>query len=375
MKSKDLITQAKKIVIKIGSSLLLDSQGNIQKDWLKTIVDDIKAWQARGQEIILVCSGSVALGKKQLSKKSKKSLSLPEQQAAAAIGQVQLAHAYQEVLASVGLVGAQLLLSLEVSDDRKRYLNASNTLNTLLSLGVVPIINENDSTATAELSVGDNDRLAARVAQMAGAEILIFFFDVDGLFTDNPSINPRAKHIPLVEKIDPSIERLAKDASSGLGTGGMLTKITAAKIATQSGCHLVILKGEENNPLKRLEDGALCTWFVAKNSPASARKKWLAHQLKPKGELVLDEGAVQALVTGKNLLASGVVSVVGKFQEGDVVKVCSKEQKIVAIGLCNYPSRDIEKLIGRHSQEIESILGYTRGASVIHSDNLVLKER
>ncbi len=357
------------LIIKIGSSMLLEVDGCIRKDWLASIAQDIKFLHDRGKKVILVCSGSVALGRSYVQTKS--SLSLAEKQAAASVGQIQLAHAYQTALAERSIVAAQLLLSLDDSEDRRRYLNTSNTLSTLLAHGIVPIINENDTVSTMELRIGDNDRLAARIAQMASADILLFLSDIDGLYSADPYQDSSARHIARVEQIDTSIMALAQDSHSKTGTGGMTTKIIAAQIAVDSGCHLVISQGYQNHPIQRWLDNERCTWFIAKHSPRSARKHWLAHQLQPKGQIKVDHGAEQALAKGKSLLSVGITGITGKFSKGDAVTMTNATNQKVAVGLTNYSDAELIQILGRHSTEIERILGYSHGDTIIHGDNLV----
>jgi glutamate 5-kinase len=298
-------------------------------------------------------------------------LKLDESQAAAAVGQISLAHAWKEVLERYGLGVAQILLTFGDTEERRRYLNARNTLGTLLRLGAIPVINENDTVATAEIRYGDNDRLAARVAQMISADCLLLLSDVDGLYTADPTRDRTAEFIPEVRSITAEIERMAGGVSSDVGSGGMATKIAAARIAVNAGCHMCVSLGRELHPVKRIEDGARCTWFYPTATPATVRKQWIAGSLKPAGELTVDEGAATALRAGKSLLPAGVTAVQGEFQRGDSVVIRDSEGHELARGLAAYSSVDAERLKGRQSAEIESILGYRGRDELVHRDDLV----
>jgi glutamate 5-kinase len=366
------LTEAKRIVVKVGSSLLVDAEkGRLNRAWLEGFAADIAAFRKRGQEVILVSSGAIALGRRHLGLTAGK-LKLEESQAAAAVGQIRLAHAYKELLDAHEITVAQILLTLGDTEQRRRYLNARGTLNTLLSLGAVPVINENDTVATAEIRYGDNDRLAARVAQMTSADCLVLLSDIDGLYTANPHDDPDAAFIPRVLNITPEIEAMAGGVSSEMGSGGMQTKIAAAKIAVGAGCHLCIAKGAFQNPLKHIEDGARCTWFVPSSTPVATRKQWIAGTLKPAGAIAVDEGAVRALGQGKSLLPAGVTRALGRFERGDTVSIIGPDGLEVARGICAYSDGDAARIIGRKSAEIEKVLGYRGRDEIVHRDDLVL---
>ncbi len=299
-------------------------------------------------------------------------LRLEESQAAAAVGQIRLAHAYKELLEAHEITVAQILLTLGDTEQRRRYLNARGTLNTLLSLGAIPVINENDTVATAEIRYGDNDRLAARVAQMAGADCLVLLSDIDGLYSADPGEDPGARFIPQVSEITPEIEAMAGGAGSAMGSGGMQTKIAAAKIAVGAGCHLCIAKGAHQHPLQRIEEGARCTWFIPSSTPVATRKQWIAGTLKPSGEIVVDAGAVRALAEGKSLLPAGITRARGRFERGDTVSIVGPDGIEVARGICAYSDADAARIAGRQSADIEKVLGYRGRDEIIHRDDLVL---
>jgi glutamate 5-kinase len=366
------LTDAKRVVVKVGSALLVDAdKGRLNRAWLESLSADIAAMRRRGQEVILVSSGAIALGRRHLGLSASK-LKLEESQAAAAVGQIRLAHAYKELLDAHGITVAQILLTLGDTEQRRRYLNARGTLNTLLSLGAVPVINENDTVATAEIRYGDNDRLAARVAQMTGADCLVLLSDIDGLYTANPNEDPNAEFIPRVLQITPAIEAMAGGVGSDMGSGGMQTKIAAAKIAVGAGCHLCISKGASQHPLKRIEEGARCTWFVPSSTPLAMRKQWIAGTLKPAGAIAVDDGAVRALLSGKSLLPAGVTRAVGRFERGDTVSIIGPDGNEVARGICAYSDSDAARIIGRKSAEIEKVLGFRGRDEIVHRDDLVL---
>lgn len=366
------LTEAKRIVIKIGSALLVDqASGELRHAWFESIMADVAKLHAAGKEVVIVSSGSVALGRRHLNLQGKK-LKLEEKQAAAACGQAELVQYYQEHLKKHNITVAQILLDIMDSENRRRYLNARTTLGTLIDMRVIPVINENDTVATAELRFGDNDRLAARVAQMVEAEVLVLLSDVDGLYTANPDHNPQATFIPEVKNITPEIEAMAGGATSHVGSGGMVTKIAAAKIAVASGCHMVITKGTPLHPIKTLQEGRKCTWFLSKENPISARKHWIAGSIAPAGKVVVDEGAERALLQGKSLLPAGVKEVVGNFNRGDAVIVVTLQGKEIGRGLIAYTSEEARRIIGRKSGEIEEILGYSGRNELIHRDDLVL---
>jgi glutamate 5-kinase len=363
---------ARRVVVKVGSALLAEAgSGRVNRGWLESLAEDIAALRARGQEVVVVSSGAIAHGRRQLGLAVGR-LRLEESQAAAAAGQIRLAHAWKEVLEQHGFAVAQVLLTLGDTEERRRYLNARNTLTTLLRLGAIPVINENDTVATAEIRYGDNDRLAARVAQMVSADALVLLSDVDGLYTADPCRDPHASLVPLVEAITPEIEAMAGGSASDVGSGGMVTKLLAAKIAVAAGCHMCIAAGREHNPLSRIESGARCTWFVAAASPVTLRKQWIAGLLKPVGELHVDEGAARALGDGRSLLPAGVVNVVGRFDKGDVVIVRGPSGVEIARGLAAYSSQEAQLIRGRKSGELEGLLGYRGRDELIHRDDLVL---
>ena len=367
------LASARRIVIKIGSSLLVDeASGQIRRPWLDALIDDIAACKTRGQGVIIVTSGAVAVGRRPLHLPPGP-LRLEEKQAAAAAGQIRLAHAYQESLARHEMTVAQILLTVDDSENRRRYLNARNTLSVLLRQKAVPLINENDTVATQEIRVGDNDRLAARVAQMISADVLILFSDIDGLYTANPRTDPHARFIPEVRALTPEIEAMAGDPGSAVGSGGMVTKLAAARIALSAGCAMVIALGKPVHCLKILGDGGPCTWFHPSNEPRTARKQWITGSVKPVGVLHVDAGAVRALKEGSSLLPAGVTMVEGAFQRGDTVLVRSPDGRVLARGLSAYSAGDAALIVGHKSGEIEDILGYRGRDEIIHRDDLVLE--
>jgi glutamate 5-kinase len=366
------LARARRVVVKVGSALLVDPEsGRINRTWLETLVDDLLRLRRRGQQVILVSSGAVALGRRQLAL-GKGSLRLEESQAAAAVGQIRLAHAYKELLESREVTVAQVLLTLEDSERRRRYLNARATLETLLSLGALPVINENDTVATAEIRYGDNDRLAARVAQMTGADCLVLLSDVDGLYTADPNRDPAAGFVRQVLKITPEIEAMAGRSASDFGSGGMATKILAARIAVSAGCHMCIAAGHFRHPCRRIEEGGRCTWFVPDATPITARKQWIAGTLRPAGAVTIDFGALRALLEGKSLLPAGVTGARGRFERGDTVSVLTTDGTEIARGIIAYSDVDAAKIMGRKSAEIEAILGFRGRDEMIHRDDLVL---
>jgi glutamate 5-kinase len=365
-------TEAKRVVVKVGSALLVDGdKGRLNRTWLESFTEDVAAYRKRGLEIIVVSSGAIALGRRHLSLSPGK-LKLEESQAAAAVGQIRLAHAYKELLDAHEITVAQILLTLGDTEQRRRYLNARGTLNTLLALGAIPVINENDTVATAEIRYGDNDRLAARVAQMVGADCLILLSDIDGLYTADPAQDPDAQFIAKVLEITPAIEAMAAGSGSDMGSGGMQTKIAAAKIAVAAGCHLCIAKGAEAHPLKLIEEGTRCTWFVPTSTPVATRKQWIAGTLKPAGAIAIDDGAVRALMSGKSLLPAGVTRALGRFDRGDTVSIIGPDGTEVARGICAYSDTDAARIIGRKSADIETVLGFRGRDEIVHRDDLVL---
>jgi glutamate 5-kinase len=365
------LAAARRLIVKIGSSLLVDeATGQIHRTWLDALCDDIALCRARGQEVIVVSSGAVAVGRRHLGLKPP--LKLEEKQAAAATGQIRLAHAYQEALARHGITVAQVLLTLEDSEDRRRYLNARTTLDTLLRLGAVPVINENDTVATTEIRFGDNDRLAARVAQMISADALVLFSDIDGLYTADPRKDPGARFIPEVREMTPEIEAMAGDPGSAYGSGGMVTKLTAARICLSAGCAMAITRGEPLNPLRAIEQGGRCTWFLPQSEPRTARKQWIFGSMNPAGALVVDAGAARALDDGRSLLPAGVAAVEGEFERGDCVLVKDAAGRTLGRGLVAYSAADARAIKGRRSGDIETILGFRGRDEIIHRDDLAL---
>jgi glutamate 5-kinase len=366
------LTAARRVVVKVGSTLLVDARtGRLNRSWLQTLVADLLRMHRRGQQVILVSSGAIALGRRHLGL-APGTLRLEESQAAAAVGQIRLAHAYKELLEAGDVTVAQVLLTLEDSEQRTRYLNARATLEALLALGAIPVINENDTVATAEIRYGDNDRLAARVAQMASADCLVLLSDVDGLYSADPHRDPGASFIERVLRVTPEIEAMAGRPNSELGSGGMATKIAAARIAVNAGCHMCIASGHQRHPIRRLESGARCTWFVPASTPLAARKQWIAGTLKPAGAIHIDAGALRALQGGKSLLAAGVTGTLGRFESGDTVSVLAPDGIEVARGIAAYSDSDASRIMGRRSSDIESILGFRGREELIHRDDLVI---
>ncbi|KGM32390.1 glutamate 5-kinase [Inquilinus limosus MP06] len=366
------LAQARRIVVKVGSALLVDPRtGLLRRAWLDALADDVARCRARGQEVIIVSSGSIAAGREHLGLKGRP-LRLEEKQAAAATGQIRLAHAYQETLARHDITVAQILLTLQDTEDRRRHLNGRATIETLLRLGAVPVINENDTVATAEIRFGDNDRLAARVSQMVSADTLVLLSDIDGLYTADPKRDPAATLIPEVDELTPEIEAMAGEALPGYSSGGMVTKLVAARIAMGAGCRMVIAMGKEAAPLQRIESGAPCTWFVPGAEPRTARKRWIAGSLKPVGSVVIDAGAARALADGRSLLPAGVTAVEGSFRRGDPIAVKDRQGRVLGRGLSAYDSDDADRIRGHKSREIEAILGYRGRDEMIHRDDLVL---
>ena len=358
--------------MKVGSALLVDAESaRVNRAWLETLVEDLLRLRKRGQRVILVSSGAIALGRRRLGLKHG-TLRLEESQAAAAVGQIRLAHAYKELLESNDVTVAQVLLTLEDSERRRRYLNARATLESLLELGALPVINENDTVATAEIRYGDNDRLAARVAQMTGADCLVLLSDVAGLFSTDPNRDPSARFIREVRQITPEIEAMAGRAASRLGSGGMAAKIAAARIALAAGCHMCIAAGAPRHALRRIEEGAECTWFVPTATPAAARKQWIAGTLRPAGAITIDAGALRALLEGSSLLPAGVTGARGRFDRGDTVSVLAADGVEVARGIIAYSDSDAARILGRKTSEIAEILGFRGRDEMIHRDDLVL---
>jgi glutamate 5-kinase len=376
------LAAARRLVVKIGSALLVDDDGEIRRAWLDALVDDVARCRGRGQELILVSSGAIAVGRRHLGLRGR-ALRLEEKQAAAATGQIRLAHAYQEALARHHITVAQILLTLDDTEERRRHLNARATFAQLLSLGAVPVVNENDTIATAEIRFGDNDRLAARVAQMASADMLVLLSDIDGLYTADPRLDPAAQHLALVRDLGPEIEGMAGSAPPGYSSGGMVTKLAAARIAMQAGCHMLIAEGRPQRdqaldgitgPLMAVEAGARATLFLPGAEPRSARKAWIAGAVNPAGALIVDDGAARALRSGKSLLPAGVVAVEGVFERGDCVTIRTRAGNEAGRGLSAYASADIARIAGHKSGEIATILGYRGRDEIIHRDDLVVTD-
>ena len=366
------VRDARLLVVKIGSALLVED-AQPRTAWLHGVAADVHAARARGTDVIVVSSGAIALARPALGLRQPR-LRLEEKQAAAAVGQIRLAQAWTEALSAHGLVAAQLLLTLSDTEDRRRYLNARATLRTLLTMGCVPVINENDSVATSEIRFGDNDRLAARVAEMVGADQLLLLSDIDGLYTADPKRDPGALHIPVVQRLTPEIEAMGGEPPPGYSSGGMRTKLVAARIATQAGCAMAITLGGVPRPVSALMDGGRATWFLPEPEGRTARKRWIAGSLQPLGVLHVDNGAVRALVNGSSLLPAGVRGVEGVFDRGDPVTV-SGPGGPVARGLCAYGSEDARRIAGHRSDAIEALLGWRGRDEVVHRDDLVMLDR
>jgi glutamate 5-kinase len=366
------IGNAKRVVVKIGSALIVDAATAAPREaWLAGVAADIASLTARGVQVIVVSSGAIALARRKLNLNGAK-LRLEEKQAAAAVGQIRLAQAWSEALSAHQLNAAQLLITLEDTEDRRRYLNARATLTTLLSLGCIPVINENDSVATAEIRFGDNDRLAARVAEMMQADLLVLLSDIDGLYTADPKRDPAAQHIPVVAAMTPEIDAMGGEPPPGFSSGGMRTKLIAAHIATQAGCAMAIALGHVPNPLAAIEAGARCTWFLPAPEGRSARKNWIAGHLAPVGVITIDEGAAKALAKGSSLLPAGIKTIAGMFERGDAVDVITLKGARVARGLVAYSSVDAAIIAGHRSEDFETLLGFRGRDEVIHRDDLVL---
>jgi glutamate 5-kinase len=365
------LASAKRIVVKVGSALLVGADG-ADAHWLAAFAADVARLRGRGQQVLVVSSGAVALGRRRL-KLTRRALTLPEKQAAAAAGQSGLMRAWEEALEPHGIAAAQILLTRDDTEVRRRWLNARATVETLLALGVVPVVNENDTVVTEEIRYGDNDRLAARVAQMIGADLLVLLSDVDGLYTADPRHDPSAEHLPRVARLTPQIEAMAggANASAGVGTGGMATKLAAARIASAAGCATVITLGSRPSPLRAVEDGDRATVIEPSTTPAAAYKAWIAGSLAPAGALVVDDGAAQAVRRGKSLLAAGVRRTEGRFDKGDAVVIRDEAGHEIARGLVRYEAEDAEKICGLKSEAIEATLGYTSGP-LVHADDLAL---
>jgi glutamate 5-kinase len=366
------LAEARRVVVKIGSSLLVNEQsGELDQIWLDALIDDVVMLHRRGQQPVLVSSGAIALGRRRLDLAPGR-LRLKDSQAAAAVGQIHLARAYSTSLARFGLTGAQILLTIGDTERRTRYLNARDTMETLLALGAVPVINENDTVATAEIRYGDNDRLAARVAQLAGADCLVMLSDVDAFYDADPRRARESRPIDEVTRITPELEQAAGSATTAYGTGGMVTKLVAAKIATAAGCSMVIASGRVPHPITALEAGGRCTWFPARANSITVRKRWIAGHLEIRGAYSVDAGAARALADGKSLLPAGTVAIRGEFARGDAVAVIDHDGLEIARGLSAYASTDAQCLLGQRSGEIEKLLGYRGPDELIHRGDLVL---
>jgi len=370
--NKARIAEAKRIVVKIGSVLLVDdNSGTLHNAWLNSLGKDVAALRDRGHEVILVSSGAIALGRRYLGLKPGE-LKLEEKQAAAAVGMVRLAQSYQETLNKFNLSVAQILLTLDDSENRRRYLNARSTIMTLLRVGVVPLINENDTIATDEIRFGDNDRLAARVASMVSADLLILLSNINGLYTADPAQDKAAKLVPTVTEITHEIEAMASNTVTSDSSGGMPTKLAAAKQCLGAGCRMIICEGRGMFPLKSLENGGDCTWFIPSGNPQTARKRWISGSLQSLGSVIVDDGAVAALERGRSLLPAGILRIEGTFQRGDAITIMKRDGSEFGRGLIAYSSEDATQIIGHKTGEIEDLLGYRGRDEIIHRDDLVI---
>jgi len=364
------IDKFKKIVIKIGSSILVDQKGKPKKSWLKEFAKDIKSLINKKKQIVIVSSGAIAMGCEYLEIK-KKGLKVDKSQAVASVGQIELMNFYKKTFDKSKIKISQILLTQDDTEQRRRSINARRTIDNLLAMGIVPIVNENDTTATTEIKYGDNDRLASRVSQIISADCLILLSDVDGLYTDNPKKNKKTKLIKTVKEIDENIKKYATKTENFYGSGGMKTKIEAAKICQLAGCHMVIANGNYINPIKKIIENQKCTWFLPKISKLDARKKWIISSIAPKGQLIIDDGAKEALTKGKSLLAAGIKKVLGKFNKGDHIKIIDKNYKEFARGLSSFSSDEVLKIMGHHSNKIQDLLGYISKSEVVHKDDMV----
>ncbi|MCY1509805.1 Glutamate 5-kinase [compost metagenome] len=370
-KTRKPLLKYRRVVIKIGSALLVDRAAGLKKAWLDAMCTDVANLKANGVEVLVVSSGAIALGRTVLNVPAG-ALKLEESQAASAVGQIALARAWSESLSTDAIVAGQVLLTLGDTEERRRYLNARATINQLLKLGAVPIINENDTVATTEIRYGDNDRLAARVATMVGADLLVLLSDIDGLYTAPPHLDPNARFLETIAEITPEIEAMAGGAASELSRGGMRTKIDAGKIATTAGCAMIIASGKPNHPLAAIEEGARSSWFAPSGSPVTARKTWIAGQLLPAGTLSVDAGAEEALRSGKSLLPAGVRDVTGSFSRGDTIAILGTSGREIARGLAGYDADEARQIAGKKSAEIAAILGYAGRAAMVHRDDMVM---
>ncbi|MEZ5871320.1 MAG: glutamate 5-kinase [Nitratireductor sp.] len=365
------LAKYRRIVVKIGSALLVDSKSGVKSDWLASVADDIARLRANGSEVLVVSSGAIALGRTILGL-PRRALKLEESQAAAACGQIALARAWSQALGSHDITSGQILVTLGDTEERRRYLNARATINMLLKLGAVPVINENDTVATSEIRYGDNDRLAARVATMTGSDLLILLSDIDGLYTAPPALNPDAEFISHVPEITPAIEAMAGAAGTELSRGGMVTKIEAGKIATASGTAMIIASGKRMNPVLAVAAGERSTWFEPSGNPVTARKRWISGQLGETGTVTVDEGALKALNSGKSLLPAGVTRIEGSFARGDIVSVRKSDGTAVGRGIIAYDASDASRIAGCKSGQIAQILGFEGRSEMIHRDDLVV---
>ncbi len=366
------LSSFRRIVVKVGSSLLVDHEkGALKHVWLEALADDLAQLHREGRDVLVVSSGSIALGRTVL-KLPKGALRLEDSQAAAAVGQIALARTWSEVLGARGMTAGQILVTLNDTEERRRYLNARETIGKLLDYRAVPVINENDTVATTEIRYGDNDRLAARVATMASADLLVLLSDIDGLYTAPPHEDPNAELIPVVPRISAEIEAMAGGAASEMSRGGMRTKIEAGKIATTGGTHMVIADGRVTNPVRRIAEGGRCTWFLTPSNPVTARKKWIAGSLEPRGTVHIDDGATKALLAGASLLPAGVVRLEGSFARGDCIVIRDSRGAEIGRGLVAYDALDAAQIAGRNSREIEAVLGTPGGAEMIHRDDMAL---
>jgi glutamate 5-kinase len=364
------LKNSKAIVIKIGSSLLVDNKKKIRKTWLSSFAKDLQKLKSKNKRIIIVSSGAIALGCKKMNF-NKKNLKLDKSQAIASIGQIELMNLFSQTFSKYNLNISQILLTLDDTEERRRSINAKRTLENLFQLDYIPIVNENDTTATSEIKYGDNDRLASRVAQITNSDTLILLSDVDGLFTKNPKKFKDAKLIKKVNDLNKDINNINIGGTTEYGSGGMNTKIEAAKICNLAGCNMIIANGLHLNPISQIEKKNNCTWFISKISKLHARKKWIISSVSPKGELIIDDGAKKALINGKSLLAAGIKKVSGKFNKGDHIKILDNKRKEFARGLSSFSSEEINKILGCHSKEIEKILGYISKSEVVHKDDMV----
>ncbi|MGR6467531.1 glutamate 5-kinase [Rhizobium sp. PAMB 3182] len=371
MQQRQPLSAYKRIVVKIGSALLVDRKSGLKKAWLDSVCADIAALKAAGTDVLVVSSGAIALGRSVLQLPSG-TLKLEESQAAAAVGQIALARAWSEALSRDEIIAGQILLTLGDTEERRRYLNGRATISQLMKFGAVPIINENDTVATTEIRYGDNDRLAARVATMTGADLLVLLSDIDGLYTAPPHLDPDAKFLEAIAEITPEIEAMAGGAASELSRGGMRTKIDAGKIATSAGCAMIIASGKMDHPLSAIDKGARSSWFAPSGTPVTARKTWIAGKLQPAGELHVDAGAERALSAGKSLLPAGVTLVNGQFERGDTIAIFGPSGREIARGLAGYDASEARQITGRKSNEIEAILGYAGRSAMVHRDDLVM---